>query len=353
MDNIVETVFIPHLGISAKVGMRIEACDNVNVWSTAKIIKVTQKGIEIHYEGWGKKYNETFDLGRKNIEQVLAKVGTHTMRFKGMVDIFIYKNKQNKLTRWPCVVNLRAPNPWTGVEEYEMAENELRGEKKILIHPYTVSSRKYARGMWVDVKYVHRWNKNTDRGQGEKSGGFNEAYNTALKDDSVLELPLDLFEEGTLINTKFRQKLADLKADNRDEGSSADQINSNCTSCKTFPPKKNNVPQMPRKKRRIEKEGTTIEVNNLDDKEIDSITSHVDSNKDKSKGRNDSSKSDEEHKEEEACGVLEYSETNKLPSETMTPAQKFLLIKLQRYEERPWQPIPEFFLRRCEKYGLC
>ena len=52
----------------------VDCKDTVNKWCVAKVVKVTETEVTIHYKGWSSKYDDTMSKDSSK----LAKVGTHT-----------------------------------------------------------------------------------------------------------------------------------------------------------------------------------------------------------------------------------------------------------------------------------
>ena len=204
-----------HLGRAPFVGMLVDACDQEYIWSSARIVRVYKKKMDIiiRYTGWGEEWDE--NISRFD-ERRLAKHGTYTMQFKCIVDLFGTSKSSTKSPLWPCIVHVRLPSPLEPLEEYESAEDGLRLENNIFIVPYgqnmnylprEITSTQVNGGRWVNINSVHKWD-NGYKGKKKSSkmeNNFYLAYKLACKDDTIPEMTDDIFEEGTLIREKYRQ----------------------------------------------------------------------------------------------------------------------------------------------------
>jgi len=124
-----------------RVGMHIEACDKEGIWSTAEVVQIKknkfkskEKLVKISYDGWGSEWDEIMDF---TDDKRIAKLGTHTLRFKCMVNLLDDSaGKSHRCTDWPCIVNVRTPSSVATLTQYEFAEESLRIEQNIFIEPY-------------------------------------------------------------------------------------------------------------------------------------------------------------------------------------------------------------------------
>jgi hypothetical protein len=202
-----------------KVGMKVEICDPDNIWSSAKIIKVTRNKnskshkVLIRYDGWGDEWDETITF--ENNERLVPN-GTYTKRLKCMVDLFPKRGK-NCCTLWPCIVNVRSPSPLVSLDEYGAAEQFLMEEPKVFIQPYGLkenylpgsfySSSTIDGGRWINIKHIRKWKSETKSIEGKLLDNFNLAFDIAERDQSVPDtLPSAAFDKGSLINAKYRIK---------------------------------------------------------------------------------------------------------------------------------------------------
>ena len=205
-----------------KVGMRLEISCQDNLFSSAKIVKVSvvknskkslsssqQHLVTIRYDGWGSEWDETVSFEDNSR---LAKFGTYTKRFKCLVDILPKKGK-NTSTLWPCIVNMRSPSPLVSLEDYELAEQFLREERKVFVQPYGKEENYFPNyllshdgGIWMNVSRIRMWRNNKTSFQGKtKPDNFDLAYDLAQQDDFTHDiLPFNVFEEGSLIRARYR-----------------------------------------------------------------------------------------------------------------------------------------------------
>ena len=204
-----------HLGRAPFVGMLVDACDQEYIWSSARIVRVYKKKMDIiiRYTGWGEEWDE--NISRFD-ERRLAKHGTYTMQFKCMVDLFGTSKSSTKSPLWPCIVHVRLPSPLEPLEEYESAEDGLRLENNIFIVPYgknmnylprEITSTQVNSGRWVNINSVHKrdYGYTGKKKSSKMKNNFYLAYKLACKDDTIPEMTDDIFEEGTLIREKYRQ----------------------------------------------------------------------------------------------------------------------------------------------------
>jgi hypothetical protein len=216
-----------------KVGTRIEICDPDNIWSSAKIVKVQNdkskgksKGkkrassssssqspsshtITLRYDGWGAEWDET--LPYENNPR-LAKYGTYTKQLRCLVDLFPKRAKWSTL--WPCIVNVRAPNPMVSLEDYALAEEFLRQEPNIFIQPYGMEKKYLPQnviassthgGRWTNTARIRMWRNDINAIEGKLHNNFNLAHKLASNDPNVPDtLPYAAIEKGSLISSKFR-----------------------------------------------------------------------------------------------------------------------------------------------------
>lgn len=200
------------------VGLQIEACDKEGIWSLARIVQVQKKKprsrrqlIKISYLGWGSEWDELVDFSDS---KRIAKPGTHTMRFKCMVNL-LTGFVSGKCTEWPCVVNVRTPSSLASKAQNEFAQESLRLEQKIFIEPYgmkylphEIASSNVYGGRWVNIQSVSEWESlsGVEKKNSKKlANNFYSAYQIALKDD-LPNLPENTFTVGTLANKNIRLK---------------------------------------------------------------------------------------------------------------------------------------------------
>ncbi len=202
-------------------GMALEVCDAEHIWSSAKIIDITRndegeaKEMTISYDGWDTKWNETIDCTKSTR---ITKAMTFTLQFKCLVSDYV-----DHCDYWPCIVNIRTPNPLSSQTEYNFAESRLKEEPNVFIEPYgpMFNISKKRRATWHDVRFVHKWtdrlsnksntNKTKSKNEIAIANCFDLAYDTAKHDTTLAGLPDDLFDEGSLVHTKYRIIPSDLE----------------------------------------------------------------------------------------------------------------------------------------------
>ena len=202
-----------------KVGMHVEACDKEGIWSMAEVVQLKKKKsksrvqlVKISYDGWGSEWDEIMDF---TDEKRIAKLGTHTLRFKCMVNLLNERvGKSHRSTDWPCVVNVRTPSSVATLAQYEFAEESLRIEQNIFIEPYgqehlpeDVTAVLLNRGTWVNIENVLKWKvvRNPEKNKSNLAKNFMSAYHLALE-EGLPSLPGGAFTSGTLIDEKLRRK---------------------------------------------------------------------------------------------------------------------------------------------------
>ena len=196
-----------------KVGMEIDVCDKEYIWSSAIIVKVDRKRqptkCQIRYNGWGKEWDEI--LVWENHER-LARISYFTIRALCIVDL-----KMGKKCPWPCIANLRMPNPKCSVEGRCIGEESLRQEKTAFIQPYGLKEGLFTKhiaeqfahgGKWMRTEYITEWKNIDEIANKSKLKNFGEAYDLAKSDKTVtIPLPSAPFDTGSLLKHKYRTKI--------------------------------------------------------------------------------------------------------------------------------------------------
>jgi len=204
-------------GVEPKPGMRIDACDTDGLWSSGQIVKVSKHRREKHvvtisYDGWEENWNETIKFENN---QRLSKHGTYSSKFKALIDMIPTKNKN---TFWPCIVNIRTPNPLVAdMDEYSLAEDMLRVEPNIFIQPYGLTEEiipiwitptmKKVGGLWMNatsIKPFESWMDFEKTRRHKSSEKFFVALRMAMMDSKIPSTPYIEFETGTLVKPCFR-----------------------------------------------------------------------------------------------------------------------------------------------------
>jgi hypothetical protein len=129
-----------------------------------------------------------------------------------MVDLLPRRDRRSTL--WPCIVNVRNPNPLVSLEDYALAEEFLRQEPKVFIQPYGISKKYLPHnilkaltygGNWVNTARIRMWRNDISPLVGKTASNFTLAHELAMNDDQITEtLPYSAFEKGSLINVKHR-----------------------------------------------------------------------------------------------------------------------------------------------------
>ena len=149
------------IGVNPKVGMEIDVCDKEYVWSSAIIVKIfkgkTTK-CKIRYKGWGPEWDEVLVWGNN---ERLARNLYFTTRALCIVDL-----KMGKKCFWPCIANLRMPNPKCSLEARLIGEESLRQEQTVFIQPYGLKDGLFTKhiaqqftlgGKWMKTNYIAEW----------------------------------------------------------------------------------------------------------------------------------------------------------------------------------------------------
>lgn len=218
-----------------QVDQRVEICDQDNIWSSARIVKVdkNQKNITITYDGWGSEWDETVHYVNN---PRLATFGTYTKRLKCLVELFprgknttsavssatatatstrvMTMNKKQSIL-WPCIVNIRAPSPVISLSEYQTAEEFLESEPNVFIQPYGIkhnflpkqfSAKAIDNGRWIKAARIRKWAYDTECIEGTFPSNFEIAHLMAKEDENVQGyLDFNAFAKGSLIHYKHRQ----------------------------------------------------------------------------------------------------------------------------------------------------
>lgn len=227
-----------------RLGMELEICDKDDIWSSARIVDVVKKddgssnsrnkkkksgqnsveAVTVRYDGWGSEWDETIKLENN---RRLVKIGTFTKRLKCMVDLLPRRGAKRHSARysnlWPCIVNIRSPNPFVDHEDYDLAEEFLREEPNVFIQPYGAKEKFLAdnvlstltvdanqnglmQGRWIHVARLRMWRNDISSIEGELAPNFERAYKLAVKDTGLDILPYAAFEKGSLVSSRLRRK---------------------------------------------------------------------------------------------------------------------------------------------------
>ena len=197
-------------GAEPYIGMPIEIRDDQFIWSSAIIHQVNTFDCIIRYDGWGAEW-DVLAPWRNNPR--LAQIGTFTKR------ALCYVNLSSSTTLkglWPCVVNIRMPDPRCDEDTSDLAANELRAERKVFVQPYGedllpkhISSTKMMYGgIWIDRSRVKEWKDIQEIPSKDTiSTHFRRAYDLAVADkDVIFTMPKDVFERsgGSLVKQDYR-----------------------------------------------------------------------------------------------------------------------------------------------------
>ena len=212
-------------GVAPIFDMPIEIRDDQYIWSLARIYRVhTSQPLQctIRYAGWGVEWDVKVPWENN---RNLAQPETFTKRALCYVNM-----SEDKAAKrfWPCVVNIRMPDPRCNTEAYRDARNALRAERKVFIQPYCedllpkyVSSRIMNGGIWTDKRNIKEWSKGVPS-RDVLSSHFRKAYDLALSDKDVFyTLPKDVFGRGggSLVKKNFRVTMkSDRKTTSRKKG---------------------------------------------------------------------------------------------------------------------------------------
>ncbi|KAL7521326.1 hypothetical protein ACHAWX_006000 [Stephanocyclus meneghinianus] len=245
-------------GVSPTVNMPLEILDPDFIWSSAKIIKVSNINSEqtcrvtVRYEGWGAEWDE--ELPYPNTR--LARIFTYTKRVKCLA-VLLSKKKdirgvnasgtaapcsiRNWTDIWPCTVSFRMPHPGpredSGDDRKLSPEELLRLESNVFVQPYAshllssfLQKRMTWGGWWITTSHLRLWKEfdtsspplSSDAGgcvlrelnstenssqdiEYHFSKGFSEAYTAARLDKWVRGcLPPKVTSEGSLVDEKYR-----------------------------------------------------------------------------------------------------------------------------------------------------
>jgi hypothetical protein len=238
--------------VSPRINMPLEIRDQDFIWSSAKIIKVTNPdckescSVTVRYEGWGSEWDE--ELSYPNTR--LARIFTYTKRVKCLA-VVLSKRKEirggnatpndtrNWTDIWPCTVSFRMPHPSspsdTGEDKKLSPEDLLRLESNVFVQPYAphllpafVQKQLAWGGWWITTSHLRRW-KNFDIDNSQKgdaggcvlreimssdsqqlleyhfSKGFLDAYNAANSDKFIRGyLPPKVVSEGSLVDDNYQ-----------------------------------------------------------------------------------------------------------------------------------------------------
>ena len=191
--------------------MRIEIRDKDKIWSSSTIVQVHNgKSLDctVRYDGWGPEWDEvhSWDLNAN-----FAQLPMFTKRCLCIANMSSDKSQKRY---WPCIVNIRMPDPRCDDDAYEAAEEELRVESRVFIQPYEphllpkyiTAGAEYG-GFWLDRQYVKEWLDISNIHHECTFRDFSQAYDIALKDKKITyTLPKDAFEYrgGSLVNRAYR-----------------------------------------------------------------------------------------------------------------------------------------------------
>lgn len=192
--------------------MSIDICDKDCIWSSGKITKLhpgQTYRCSVRYDGWGQEWDEAIIW--TNTSRRIARVSTYTKRALCIVYL-------NKSTPWPCILNLRMPNPNTFEQQQIHAQVSLSKEKLVFIQPYGlkeklipdyIAKKVSFGGMWLDTKNVFCWKELHRISSRDKVTNFSEAYELAMRDINVkATLPTNAFQKGSLLREMYRVQLS-------------------------------------------------------------------------------------------------------------------------------------------------
>eukprot|EP00804_Cyclotella_cryptica_P026736 CCRYP_007952-RA/>CCRYP_007952-RA protein AED:0.00 eAED:0.00 QI:160/1/1/1/1/1/2/163/737 len=246
------------MGVSPTINMPLEILDPDCIWSSAKIIKVSNIKssqtchVKVRYEGWGSEWDE--ELPYPNTR--LARIFTYTKRVKCLAALLSKKKDirgvnasaaaapniiRNWTDIWPCTVSFRMPHPGprkdTDDDKKLSPEELLRLESNVFVQPYAphllssfLQKRLTWGGWWITTSHLRLWKDfdtsnptlSSDEGgcvlrelsssetssqdiEYQFSKGFLEAYRVARADKWVRGcLPPKVTLEGSLTDRKYR-----------------------------------------------------------------------------------------------------------------------------------------------------
>ena len=166
--------------VSPKMHMPLEILDEDYIWSSAKIIKISNSKqkcrVTVRYEGWGSEWDEELTYPNPR----LARIYTYTKRVKCLANVLSKKKEirvigvnsqmpnnhvRNWTDIWPCTVSLRMPHPGIREESDKLSPEELlRLENNVFVQPYApqllssfLQNSRTCGGWWISTSNLRLW----------------------------------------------------------------------------------------------------------------------------------------------------------------------------------------------------